>query len=118
MILSSKVRMTDEIRQRQKEVFDAIHRGTACRSLYCITMPSCENNLLDIYPYREIYNRKEYDSPYWILGLAENRQGAVGLVFEMAKEVAAVTTCPEDYKKNFRMLRDACLAEEEENRKE
>lgn len=118
MILSSKVRMTDEIRQRQTEVFDAIHRGAACRFLYCITMPSCENNLLDIHPYREIYNRKEYDSPYWILGLAENRQGAVQLVFEMAKEAAAVTTCPEDYKKNFRMLRDACLVADGANRKE
>lgn len=112
MVLSSKVRMTENIRQRQSEVFQAIKRGVECSYVYCITMPSCDKNLLDIHPYREIYKRKEYDSPFYILGLAENRRGAVELVTEMAAETAAVTEKPEDYKENFIRLRDSFFEKE------
>lgn len=109
MVLSSKVRMTENIIQRQSEVLDAIRRGRECKYLYCITMPSCEENLLDIHPYREIYDRKEYDSPYQILGLAENRQGAVELIMEMAREAAALTETPGEYRENFLKIRDDAL---------
>lgn len=111
MVLSSNVRMTENIRQRQEEVKKAVCQGTECRYLYCITMPSCEKNLLDIHPYRELYKRKEYNSPFFILGLAENRSSAVELVTEMVAEVAAALGKPEDFKDAFIRLRDSLIRE-------
>ena len=97
MVLSPHVLMTENIRNRQEEVFESIHNNKPCNYVYCITLPSCESNLLDIHPYREIYKRKEYDRPFVILGLAENRKGAVQIVFDFASEVAALTENPEPY---------------------
>ena len=121
MVLSSKVRMTENIRHRQTEVSEAINKGVECSYLYCITMPSCEKNLLDIHPYRELYKRKEYDRPFFILGLAENRSGAVGIVTEMAAEVAASVEKPEDFKGAFIRYRDSFFSysyEEDQTGKE
>ena len=114
MVLSPYVLMTENIRQRQTEVFEAIQNGRACDYVYCITMPSYEKNLLDIHPYREIYKRKEYDRPFVILGLSENRSGAVNIVTEMAAEVAASMEKPEDFRENFIRFRDSLLEEQEQ----
>ncbi len=118
MVLSSRAWMTENIRQRQTEVAKAIKRGTECRFLYCITMPSCQKNLLDIHPYHELYKRKEYEEPFFIIGLSENRAGAVEMVARMAAEVAAVTERPEEYKENFIRFRDSFLPDDlnEDNR--
>ena len=111
MVLSPNVLMTENIRQRQTEVFEAIKNRQACDYVYCITMPSYEKNLLDIHPYREIYKRKEYDRPFVILGLSENRSGAVAMVTEMAAEVAAAMEKPEDFRENFIRFRDSLMEE-------
>ena len=111
MVLSPHVLMTENIRQRQTEVFDAIYNKKACDYVYCITMPSYEKNLLDIHPYRELYKRKEYDRPFVILGLSENRSGAVAIVTEMAAEVAASMEKPEDFRENFIKFRDSLMEE-------
>lgn len=111
MVLSPRVLMTENIRQRQEEVFEAIHNRTKCDYVYCITLPSYEKNLLDIHPYRELYKRKEYDKPFVILGLSENRSGAVSIVTEMAAEVAASIEKPEEFKGQFIKLRDSLMEE-------
>ena len=111
MVLSPNVIMTENIKQRKREVFEAIQNRKACNYVYCITMPSCEKNLLDIHPYREIYKRKEYDRPFVILGLSENRSGAVAIVTEMAASVAAAMDKPEDFRENFIRLRDSLMEE-------
>ena len=113
MVLSPHVLMTENIRNRQEEVFDAIRKRKACNYVYCITLPSCESNLLDIHPYREIYNRKEYDRPFVILGLSENRSGAVSLVTEMAAKVAKTLVNPEDFRTDFIKLRDSLVMGQE-----
>lgn len=117
MVLSEHVRITDSIRQRREEVFGAVRTNRECQYLYCITLPSNERNLLEIHPYRELHKRKEYDRPYIILGLAENRKEAVNMVFEMVSEVAASIEKPEDFKKAFILYRDH-LIPDEWNRKE
>lgn len=117
MVLSKNVRMTENIRQRQMEVTRAIHMKRPCNYLYCITLPSNKHNLLDIHPYHELHKRKEYDEPFIILGLAENRKEAVNIVFEMVSEVAVSLEKPEDFKKDFILYRDNFLSEEM-NRKE
>ena len=111
MVLSPGVLMTENIRERQKEVFKAIRKGKPCDYVYCITMPSYEKNLLDIHPYREIYKRKEYDRPFVILGLSENRSGAVALVTEMAAQVAVSMEKPEDFRDLFIKFRDSLMEE-------
>ena len=111
MVLSPNVIMTENIKQRQIEVFEAIQNRKVCNYVYCITMPSCEKNLLDIHPYREIYKRKEYDRPFVILGLSENRSGAVAIVTEMAASVAASMDKPEDFRESFIRLRDSLMEE-------
>lgn len=111
MVLSSKLRMTENIKERETEVLRAINKGVECSYLYCITMPSCEKNLLDIHPYRELYKRKEYDRPFVILGLSENRSGAVALVTDMVAEVAASMEKPEDFKEDFIRFRDGLISE-------
>lgn len=113
MVLSPHVLMTENIRNRQEEVFESIHNNKPCNYVYCITLPSCESNLLDIHPYREIYKRKEYDGPFVILGLSENRSGAVGLVTEMADKVAKTLVNPEDFRTEFIKLRDSLVMEGE-----
>ncbi len=113
MVLSPGVLMTENIKNRQEEVFEAIQNRKICNYVYCITMPSCESNLLDIHPYREIYKRKEYDRPFVILGLSENRNGAVGLVTEMAAQVAKTLVNPEDFRTDFIKLRDSLMMEQE-----
>ena len=113
MVLSSEVRMTENIRERKAEVFEAIRKGVECRYLYCITMPSCDKNLLDIHPYRELYKRNEYDSPFIILGLSEHRKGAVDIVTAMVSEVAASMERPEEFKEAFVRFRDSFLISEE-----
>ena len=113
MVLSKNVRMTEEIRKREFEVREAVAAGAECPYLYCLTLPSCEKNLLDIHPYRELRKRKEYDRLFVILGLAENRKAAVSLVFELAQETAVITVRPEDYKQNFITLRDRIFMKEE-----
>lgn len=107
MVLSSKLRVTENIKNRMDEVVKAIKRGAACPYVYCITLPSCKQNLLDIHPYHELYKRKEYEEPFFILGLAENRASAVELVRDMAAEVALMSSRPEDYRQNFISLRDS-----------
>ena len=109
MVLSSRVRMTENIKERQEEIYNAINQGVECSYLYCITMPSCEKNLLDIHPYRELYKRKEYDRPFIVLGLAENRKGAVDIVAQMVAEVAAHVQNPEDFLENFIRYRDSFM---------
>ena len=109
MVLSPGVLMTENIRQRQAEVFEAIKKRKPCNYVFCITMPSCDKNLLDIHPYREIYKRKEYDGPFVILGLSENRSGAVGIIIEMAAEVASSMEKPEDFRADFIRLRDSLI---------
>ena len=47
MVLSSKLRVTENIKNRMDEVVKAIKRGAACPYVYCITLPSCKQNLLD-----------------------------------------------------------------------
>ena len=111
MVLSPNVIMTENIKQRQREVFEAIQNRKVCNYVYCITMPSCEKNLLDIHPYREIYKRKEYDRPFVILGLSENRSGAVAIVTEMAANIAAAMDKPEDFRENFIRFRDSLMEE-------
>ena len=115
MVLSSRAWMTENIRQRQTEVTRAIKKGVECRFLYCITMPSCQKNLLDIHPYHELYKRKEYEEPFFIIGLSENRAGAVLMVSQMAAEVAAVTERPEEFKDNFIRFRDSFLLPEQDD---
>ena len=114
MVLSPHVLMTENIRQRQTEVFEAIQNKRACDYVYCITMPSYEKNLLDIHPYREIYKRKEYDRPFLILGLSENRIGAVGIITEMAAKIAAAMEKPEDFRADFIRFRDSLMEKEQE----
>ena len=117
MVLSGKAVMTESVRQREREVSEAIRNGKECSYLYCITMPSNNKNLLDIHSYRELHKRKEYDDePFIILGLAENRKEAVNLIYDMVSEVAASLERPEDFKKDFLSYRDDFLSEE--NRKE
>ena len=111
MVLSPKVLMTENIRERQTEVFEAILNKRRCDYVYCITMPSYEKNLLDIHPYRELYKRKEYDRPFVILVLSENRSGAVALVTEMAANVASSMEKPEDFRDNFIRFRDSLMEE-------
>lgn len=111
MVLSPKVLMTENIRERQTEVFEAILNKRRCDYVYCITMPSYEKNLLDIHPYRELYKRKEYDRPFVILGLSENRSGAVAIVTEMAANIAAAIDKPEDFRENFIRFRDSLMEE-------
>ena len=111
MVLSPGVLMTENIKERQQEVLKAIRSKRACDYVYCITMPSYEKNLLDIHPYREIYKRKEYDRPFIILGLSENRSGAVNLVKEMVEKVVAATEKPENFRDNFIKFRDSLMEE-------
>ena len=111
MVLSPHVLMTDNIKERQTEVLKAIRKRKKCDYLYCITMPSYEKNLLDIHPYREIYKRKEYDRPFVILGLSENRSGAVGLITQMAANVAVSMEKPEDFRSDFIKFRDSLMEE-------
>lgn len=106
MVLSEQVRMTEDICKRQEKVFQAIEAGEPCSYLYCITLPSNPRNLLDIHPYRELHKRKVYDEPYIILGLAENRQEAVGIIYDMVSEVAASLSRPEDFREAFLRYRD------------
>lgn len=109
MVLSQNVMMTEGIRERESEVLEAIGNKRECSYLYCITMPSNKKNLLDIYSYRELHKRKEYDEPFIILGLAENRKEAVNLVYDMVSEVAASLDRPKDFKKEFIFYRDGLL---------
>jgi len=111
MVLSPGVLMTENIRERQTEVFEAIHNKRRCDYVYCITMPSYEKNLLDIHPYRELYKRKQYDRPFVILGLSENRKGAVDIVANMAATVAANMEKPEDFREDFIKFRDSLMEE-------
>ena len=48
-----------------------------------------------------------------ILGLSENRSGAVGLVTEMADKVAKTLVNPEDFRTEFIKLRDSLVMEGE-----
>lgn len=116
MVLSEQVRMTENIRARQERVFRAVEEGEPCSYLYCITLPSNPRNLLDIHPYRELHKRKVYDEPYIILGLAENRKEAVGIVFDMVSEVAATLLRPEDFKESFLRYRDGMIPQEQGER--
>ncbi len=116
MVLSEQVRMTENIRLRQEEVFTAIRAGEPCKYLYCITLPSNPCNLLDIHPYRELHKRKVYDEPYIILGLAENRGEAVGIIYDMVSEVAASLSKLEDFKETFLKYRDSLVPLEQGER--
>lgn len=112
MVLSEQVIMTEGVRQRKTQVLEAIRENRECSYLYCITLPSNEHNLLDIHSYRELHKRKEYDEPFIILGLAENRLEAFHLVYDMVAEVAASLDKPEDFKRDFLVYRDSLLQKE------
>lgn len=112
MVLSEQVIMTEGVRQREAQVLEAIRGNKECSYLYCITLPSNERNLLDIHSYRELHKRKEYDEPFIILGLAENRLEAYYLVYDMVAEVAASLEKPEDFKGDFLLYRDSLLHKE------
>lgn len=109
MIVSPRVLMTDSIKERKQKVLEAIEEGRECCFLYCITLPSNEKNLLDIHPYRELRKRKEYDRPFFILGLTKNRKEAFSMVADMAAHVAVSMERPEDFRKNFLQYRDSFL---------
>lgn len=118
MILSPHVKMTESIKEREQKVKEAIKKKAECRFLYCITLPSNEQNLLDIHPYRELRRRKEYEEPFVILGLTKNRKEAVLMVTEMAAHVAASIENPQDFKEGFIKYRDSFLEDVEWLRKE
>ena len=111
MILSPAVRMTDQIRTREDQVINAVREGKECPFLYCITLPSNKQNLMDIHPYRELRRRKEYDTPFVILGLAESRKKAIRMVADMAEEIAVSIENPADFKKAFLEYRDSFTKE-------
>lgn len=116
MVLSPYVRMSDSIKEREEEVKKAISNGEVCHFLYCITMPSNEQNLLDIHPYRELQKRNEQDVV--ILGLTKNRKEAVLMVTELVTKVASRIEKPEEFKTCFLTYRDSFFQEENWCRKE
>lgn len=113
MILSPRVRMSDDIKKREEEVRRAIEKQEECHFLYCVTLPSNEQNLLDIHPYRELRKRTEYEEPFVILGLTKNRKEAVQMVADMAASVAASIGEPEEFKESFLKYRDSFLENED-----
>jgi hypothetical protein len=118
MILSSHVKMTESIREREEKVREAVEKKAVCHFLYCITLPSNEQNLLDIHPYRELRKRNEYGEPFVIIGLTRSRQEAVQMVADMAAHVADAMERPEDFKADFIKYRDSFWEDENESGKE
>lgn len=82
LYLSKKLKNKDLIKVKSD-----IESNSLKKSLYCISFASNQDNLFDIYNSNQLrYNYYQNHNDY-ILGLADNREEAIGLIIEIIEEI-------------------------------
>lgn len=61
--------------------------GKKLTNAYVIALPSCQDNLLDIYSYNELLQKYYQHEEKYIIGLAYGKEEAVSLVKDIVMEV-------------------------------
>ena len=79
--------MDEIVRKNPGKYKRAVERGKFKLSLYCITLPSNPENLLDIYHVNEFLFPYYQGKEITVVGMAHSREAAFELVREMVEQV-------------------------------
>ena len=87
IIWHERIYMDETVKKKPMKYKRAVEKGKLRLSLYCITFPSNEENLFDIYQVNEFRFSHYKRNDITVVGLATSKQAAFELVKEIFLEV-------------------------------
>ena len=79
--------MDEKVKKKPQKYRRLVKKKKLVQGCYCITLPVNEKNCMDIYSSREFWFRHYREQEIEIIGLAADREGAVGLLLQMAEDI-------------------------------
>lgn len=90
MIFSNELIISDGLHNKTK-ILNKINKGKVIPGMYCIALPSNDNNLMDLYRYNELLQPAMKKLDIRIIGLAANKEDAMFMVVDMLEHTYKAT---------------------------